>query len=146
MNGNFGILAAQVVRGGIGVLQPLAVFVELARVGRPKEGVVDDGNVFDPADRAFEREALAFDELSAPASFDLVGQPVQTSFHVLCCRPGDFPDRCDILAKHTGDRRLLDHLAIIAAVQIVQDAANDPGVLDQRQQVAAGALIAASPA
>jgi hypothetical protein len=55
----------------------------------------------------------------------------------LGCRPGLFRIVIDILAKHTGDRRLLDHLAIIAAVQIVQDATDDPGVLDATAVAAA---------
>ena len=48
----------------------------------------------------------------------------------------------DRLAQHAGDGGLLDHLAIIAAVQAAQDAANDAGVFDQRPQVAAGAIAA----
>ena len=56
-------------------------------------------------------------------------------------RPGLFRIVIDLPAKHTGDRRLLDHTPIIAAVQIVQDAADDTRILDQRQQVAAGAFI-----
>ena len=41
-----------------------------------------------------------------------------------------------------GNRRLLDHLAVIAAVQVVQDAADDARVFHQRQQVLAGAFRA----
>ena len=126
----------------IGLLQLRRVFIELARVGRAEQGVVDDGDVLDAAHGALEEEALAFDEVSGPAALDFVGQRVETSGDVVGGGIGVVGIAGDILAQHAGDRRLLDHLAVIAAVQIVQDAADDPGVLDQRQQVAAGALVA----
>ena len=48
----------------------------------------------------------------------------------------------DFRAQHAGNRRLLDHLAIVAAVKIMQRAADDARILDQAQQVAPGALFA----
>src|SRR5207248_2986303 len=71
------VLAAQLAGSVIDFLQPLSVFVELAGVGRTKEGVVDDGDILDPAYGALENEALAFHELSAPAAFDFLGLPIK---------------------------------------------------------------------
>ncbi len=45
--------------------------------------------------------------------------------------------------QHARDRGLLDHLAIVAAVQAVEDAADGARLLDQGAQVVAGALLAA---
>ena len=45
-----------------------------------------------------------------------------------------------------GDRRLLDDLAVIAAVQPVQDVADRARVLDQLAQIGAGALLAGGKA
>src|SRR5712691_8274577 len=52
----------------------------------------------------------------------------------------------DVLVEHAEDRGLLDDLAIVAAVQPADDAANDTGVIDQRSQIGPGALLAAREA
>ena len=40
------------------------------------------------------------------------------------------------------DRRLFDHSAVVAVVQLTQHIAHEPRLLDQRAQVGAGALLA----
>ena len=91
-------------------------------------------------------ETFAFGETADPAALDLVGQRIEALGDVVGGGIGGGDVAGDLRAQHAGDRRLLDHLAVIAAVQIVQDAADDAGVLHQRQQVAAGALRSPSPA
>ena len=87
-------------------------------------------------------ETFAFGEASGPAALDLVGQRVEPSRDVVRGGVGGGDIAGDLRAQHAGDRRLLDHLAVIAAVQIVQRGADDAGILDQRLQIAAAAVLA----
>src|SRR5574338_1545172 len=48
------------------------------------------------------------------------------------------------LIEHSGDRSLLDPLAVITAVQARQDAANQSRVLGEFAQIGAGTLFAGS--
>ncbi len=142
MDRGFGILAAQQARLRIGLLQLGGVIVELARVGGAEQRVVDDGDILDAAHGALEQETLAFGEASGPAALDLVGQRVEPSRDIVGGGVGGGDVAGDPRAQHAGDRGLLDHLAVIAAVQIVQRAADDAGILHQRQQIAAAAVLA----
>lgn len=109
---------------------------------RAEQRVVDHGDVPDAAHGAFEQETLALGEASSPAALDLVGQRVEPARDVIRGGVGGGEVAGDFGLIDPGDRGLLDHLAVIAAVQIVQGAADGAGILHQRQQVAALAILA----
>src|SRR3954466_1018164 len=73
VNRGFAVLASQQAGTRKGLLQPGCVLVELARVRGAKQRVVDDGDVLDAADGAFERKTLTFGEAPDPAPLDLIG-------------------------------------------------------------------------
>ncbi len=142
MNGGFGVFPAQQARARISLLQLRGIFIELARVGGAEQRIVDDGDVLDAAHGALEEETFALGEASGPAALDLVGQRVEPSGDVACGRVSGLDITDDFGAQHARDRRLLDHLSVIAAVQVVQHVADDPGVLHHRLQVAPAAILA----
>ena len=146
MDRGFLVLAAQQARLRIGFLQLGGVIVELAGVGGAEQRVVDDGDILDAAHGALEQEALALGEAPGPAALDFIGQRVEPPRDIIGGGVGGGDIAGDFRVQHAGDRRLLDHLAVIAAVQIVQRAANEAGILHQRQQVAAAAVSRRRPA
>ena len=57
-----------------------------------------------------------------------------------CCAFSGSPKIAAI--EHAGDRRLLDHRAIVARMQIAEHVADGARLVDQAAQVGAGALVA----
>ena len=123
-------------------LQRRRLLVELARIGRAEQRLIDNRNFLDAAHGALELKAFAFREAPLPAALGLVRERVETPGDVLRSGRGFLLVGEDVRMKHAGDRRLLDHLAIVAAVQSEQDAANEARLFDQGSQVVAGALLA----
>src|SRR6185437_3827325 len=144
VDGRFRFLAAEQAGPGIGLLQPRRIFVELARVDRAEQGVIEDRGILHAAHGALEQEALALDELADPAAFYLFGQGVEALGDVFRRACGLFRIGKDFGPQHAGNRSLLDHAAVVAAVQVAQHGADQAGILDQRKQVAPGAVGAGS--
>ena len=89
-----------------------------------------------------KRKPCALGEAPGPAALDFIGQRIEPARDIVRGGVGGGDIAGDLGVEHAGDRGLLDHLAVIAAVQIVQRAADDPGILHQRLQVAALAVLA----
>src|SRR3954454_5603099 len=87
-------------------------------------------------------ETVTLGEAPDPAALDLLGQRIEAAGDIVgggVC--GD--DVAGYLRReHPGNGGLLDHLAIIAAVQAAQHVADYARVLDQGVQVATRALLA----
>src|SRR5579872_2241977 len=141
MNDGLGVLPPQQPRTRIGLLQPGGIFIELARIGRSKQRVVDDRDVLDPAYRALEHESLSFSEAAGPAALYFVRQRIEAPCDIFCSGDRLRKIAKNLMAQHAGDRRLLDHLAVITAVQVIERGANGAGVLDQGLQVATRTLF-----
>ena len=63
------------------------MLVELARVGRAEQRLIDDGDLLDAAHGALEAEAFAFAELALPAAFGLLGQRIEAAGDVVARPP-----------------------------------------------------------
>src|SRR5262249_12614916 len=106
-------------RTRIGLLQRWREFVELAGIGRAEQCLVDDRNFLDATERALELEA-SLAELAFPAAFGRFGKRVKPPGDVLRRRGRADRIAGDLRAEHAGDGGLLDHLAIVPAVQAAQ--------------------------
>ena len=137
MNGIFGILPAELAPLLIKLLQLRRVIVELARIGRTQERIVDDGDFLHTAHGALELESLSLDEMSLPATLYLFGEIIEPGRDISCRGIGLFRIAVNFRPQHAGNRGLLDHFPIVAAVQVAQEGADDAGILDQRSEVAA---------
>src|SRR5206468_8748008 len=73
------VLASQRGRTRIGLLQRRRMLVELARVGRAEQRLIENRNLLDPAHRALEAEAFGFRELALPAALRLFRQRVEAA-------------------------------------------------------------------
>src|SRR5262249_52501262 len=135
-------LAAQGAGARVDLLERRRQLVELAGVGRAEQRVVDRRHFLDAAHGALQHEAFALEEAAGPAALRLLRQRIEAPGDVFGRLPTLFGVAENRLAKHAGDRRLLDGLAVVAAVQPVQDVAYHPGILDQFEQVGAGAFLA----
>ena len=71
------VLAAQRAGLDVDLLQRRGVFVELARLGRRQQRLIDHRDFLDAAQRALEREAGAFDISALPAAFGFFRQHVE---------------------------------------------------------------------
>src|SRR5215510_15746028 len=120
------------------------MLVELARLGRAKQRLVDDGDFLDAAHGALEVEAVALLEAALPAALGLLRQRIEAPRDVLRGLVRLRPIVEDPRRQHASDRGLLDHFAIIAAVQTAEHGADGARLLDQPEQVAAGAVLAGS--
>src|SRR5207244_4766822 len=135
-------LAPQQAGPRVDLLERGRVFVEPARVGRGEQRRVDDRHLLDAAHRAGELEALALGEIALPAALGLVGPRVEPARDVFR-RVGRLAGVAENARRqHAGDRRLLDHLAAIAAVQAREHVANDAGLGDDPAQIRARAFLA----
>ena len=137
------VLAAQHGRRGwarIDLLQGGGEFVELAGVGGAEQRLVDDGDFLDAAHGALEMEAVLV-EAPLPAALGLFLERVEPLGDVVGGGGPGLEIVGDFGREHAGNRRLLDHLAVIAAVQPGEDAADGASFLHQFVQVVAGALF-----
>src|SRR6185312_7330095 len=89
-----------------------------------------------------EHETVFLAEFAFPPAFGFFRQNVQPPGDERRGRLGLFGAAVNGRVEDAENGGLLDHLAVITAVQSVQDIANVPGFLDQRLQVAAGPLFA----
>ena len=119
--------------------------VELARVGRAEQRLIDNGNFLDAAHRAFEMEAVLV-ERALPAALGFVFQRIEPLGDVVGGGCAFFGISGHTRAEHAGDRRLLDDLAVVAAVQPVENIADRACIFDQLAQIGAGALLAGGKA
>ena len=119
------------------------MLVELARVGRAKQRLIDDRDLLDAAHGALEAEAFAFGEQPLPAAFGFLRKGVEAAGDVLRGGRGLLRIAEDFRRQHPGDCRLLDDMAAVAAVQAVQDVADRARLLDEGEEIVAGALFAA---
>src|SRR5262249_7925953 len=127
------------------LLEERSELVELAGLGRAEQGLVDDRRFLRAAQGPLEMESLLV-ESPDPAAVGFLLQRIKAPGNVLrrrCCVFG--------VGGHTGmqdagDRGLLDYLAIVAAVQSLQDIADGARLLDQVAEVAARALTAGGEA
>src|SRR5262245_60623583 len=124
------------------MLQSGGMLVELARVGRIEQRVIEDRNLGDAPHGTLETEAFAFPELALPAALGFLGERVEPPRDVFRRLRGRLRVAKDRGRQHAGYRRLLDDLAIVAAVQPVQHIADDARLLDELLQVRAGAMLA----
>ncbi len=87
-------------------------------------------------------KTLAFAEFPLPAAFGLLRKRVQASRNVFRGVDGLARVAKNVRVEHPRNRRLLDHLSIVAAVQAVEHIAYGAGLLDQIVQIDAGAMLA----
>ena len=87
-----------------------------------------------------------FVERTLPAALGFVFQRVKPLGYVVRGGGTGLGIGGDLGCEHSGDRRLLDDLAVVAAVQPVEDVADRACVLNQLAQVGARALLAGGKA
>src|SRR5262245_52645422 len=135
------ILAVKRGQARIGLLQRQSMLVELARVSRAEQRVIEDRNLLDAAHGALEAEDFLL-KFAPPAALRLVRQRIEASRDAF----GGL-HRLLWLAYNLGrysypDRRLLDHLTIVAAMQPIEHVADRARLLDQLSQILTGAMLA----
>ena len=84
----------------------------------------------------------AFGEPALPAALGLLRQRIEPLRDIGRRGRGLLRIAENVGVEHADDRRLLDDLAVVAAVQAAQHVADDARLLDQLAQVGAGALLA----
>ena len=129
-------------RPRINLLQRGREFVELAGIGRAEQRLVDHRDFLDAAQRALEFKADAFRELALPAALSLIRQSIKSSGDIFRRGRSLRGVAGDARLQHAGNRGLLDHLAVIAAMQAVQKIADRTRFLDELAQIVAGADFA----
>jgi hypothetical protein len=91
---------------------------------------------------AFEPESGVLRELALPAAVGFFRKRVETPGDIGRRRPGLLGVAEDAGIEHAENRRLLDNATIVAAMQPIEDVANDARILDQLAQVLAGTVLA----
>src|SRR4029077_3694081 len=118
------VLAAQRGRPRIDLLQRRGMLVELARVCRAEQRMIENGDLFNPAHGALEAEPLAILEFALPTALRLFGPGIKPARDIFRRLSGVARVAENIGREHARDRRLLDHLAIVAAVQSAEHVAD----------------------
>ena len=137
----FLLLAPQDRRPGIDLLQSGRVLVELARISRAEQCLIECGNLGNAPNIALEAKPLALPELALPATLRLFRKRIKATSDVLGGAYSLARIIKNVGGQHARNRRLLDHPAIVPAVQPAQDIADAARLLDQRSQVSAGAVL-----
>src|SRR5262249_60089775 len=84
VNSGLLVLAAQRCGARVDPLKPRCMLVELTRVGRAEQRLIEHGDIGDAADGPLEVKTLAFPELTLPAAFGLLRKRIEAARDVSC--------------------------------------------------------------
>src|SRR2546429_557353 len=92
--------------------------------------LIDSAGVYvGAADGPLEAETVGFLEFALPAALDLFRQCIKAPGDIFCSLRGVRRVAENVGSEHARDRRLLDHLAVVPAMQPIEHVADCPRLL-----------------